>query len=266
MVVARVLLGPVVGCVRLLVVLLNMRRVVCALSVGFALLVGCSVAFGQTVDEVIAQTGLDRDLVAVLTVDAPSGKFLMVAVYVNERTVATRMQAGLAATLPEFVGRNAVLVWAYTESGAAIEPGSLLFAQDGSTVTMGEDNVFPVTGDLREGVLPPRQVVASIIVLGDAIDPTAPFTITYGEWAATLAVEPAPDVVVAAGQESPAQPEGLGLTPEPVPGPPASDACCDPCAFLCGWWRQPCQTCAPCDPCEVLRGGLMFLLLLLGQK
>lgn len=257
------------------------------LALGMVLLMGAlalgSSALERQVMQDLERTGLDEDLVSVVAIDAPGGKALLVFVYVNERTVATRMRADLEAVLPAYVGKNAVLVWAYSESGARWDLGNVVFTQGSSVVRPTAENVVPVTEGFPPASLRADRPAAGLVILGDAVDPTQPFDIAYGDLGeATMAVTPVEPPVTVAAREEPSEPEELpetalggvaeygepstsvapsGLVAEPAPDDRA--ACCDPCEVLCGWWRPCGDPCA--DPCGDPRAILpLFLLLLLG--
>jgi len=237
-------------------------------AIGLILACGVLATASDGLGAFLAQTGLDEDLVAVLAVDTPEGVLQFVCVYVDDRTLDAGMGPNMAQFLTDYVGRNAVLVLVGAEF--AYDPGMLVFVQGESEVRPRSDNTVPVIGEFLSGdVTPQGMATASLILLGDAIDPGAPFDIAYGQLAhVTMVLDVAPDTLLAAGvpEASDPEPETFGLVPEAVPESPEPDACCDPCAFLCAWWTQGCDPCDPCevDPCTIVRGGLMFLLLLLG--
>lgn len=255
-------------------------------ALGVVLLMGTlamgSSALERQVMQDLERTGLDEDLVSVVVTDGPEGTALLVFVYVNERTAATRMRADLEAVLPAYVGKNAVLIWAYSESGARWNLDNVRFTQGNSVVRPTAENVVPVTEGFPPARLPADRPAAGLVVLGDAIDPHQPFVIAYGALGeATMAVEPTDPPVTVAAREEPSEPEEVpgtalggvaeygepsasaapsGLVAEPAPD---DGVACDPCEVLCGWWR-PCWD--PCgDPCGDPRAILpLFLLLLLG--
>lgn len=245
---------------------LTFRRGLCGL-----LLAGVVVAAAaaQSVEQVLAQTGLDPDLVAALTVEDAGGKVLLVFVFVNERTIASHIRPELAAALAPYVGKNAVLVWAYSEAGATFDPGAIHIAQGEAAVGLTPENVVPIDGDLLAGVLPPATPVAAVVLLGEGIDPGKPFQISYRDLAsATLAVraEAAAQAQAQASAEASAQASAQAGTATATPCPTCEGpSACDPCAWLCGWWTScnPCPSDTACDPCSGPGFILPFLLLLL---
>ena len=245
--------------------------------VALGLLLGV-VAFGQSLEQVLAQTGLEPDLVAMLTVEQGGQKFLLVFVYIDERTLSSNVRPEIAQAIAPYVGQNAVMIWGYSEAGAGFDPGAIWFAQGDAMVTLSPDSVVPIEGDFLSGNIPAMPPVAAIVVLGEAIDPAQPFEIHYGDVAmASMAVnvtlaqasaevqaqaEATAQATAQAQAEASVQTQGLGAEPcaqaQPCP--------CDPCAWLSQWWGGCCPegSCEPCDPCS---GGLivpLLLLLLLG--
>ena len=244
------------------------------------------VAFGQSLEQVLAQTGLEPDLVAMLTVEQGGQKFLLVFVYIDERTLSSNVRPEIAQAIAPYVGQNAVMIWGYSEAGAGFDPGAIWFAQGDAMVTLSPDSVVSIEGDFLSGNIPAMTPVAAIVVLGEAIDPAQPFEIHYDDVAmASMAVnvtlaqasaeaqaqtstevqaqaEASAQATAQAQAEASVQTQGLGAEPcaqaQPCP--------CDPCAWLSQWWSGCCPegSCDPCDPCS---GGLivpLLLLLLLG--
>ena len=237
-----------------------------------------AVAFGQSLEQILAQTGLEPDLVAMLTVEQGGQKFLLVFVYIDERTLTSNVRPEIAQAIAPYVGQNAVMIWGYSEAGAGFDPGAIWFAQGDAMVTLSPDSVVPIEGDFLSGNIPAMTPVAAIVVLGEAIDPAQPFEIHYGDVAmASMAVnvtlaqasaevqaqaEASAQATAQAQAEASVQTQRLGAEPcaqaQPCP--------CDPCAWLSQWWSGCCPegSCDPCDPCS---GGLivpLLLLLLLG--
>ncbi|MGC9530234.1 MAG: hypothetical protein ACP5G2_06500 [Candidatus Bipolaricaulaceae bacterium] len=245
---------------------------------------------GQTMEQVLDQTGLDADLVAMLTVDGPGGKVLFVCVYIDERALSSRIRPGVAELIAPYVGENALLIWAYSEGGATFNPGELAISQGDVQLGLSSDNVVLVEGNLLSGRLEPMTPAAAVVLLGDAIDPGAGFHVQYGSTAmATLTVDVTEAVAQAEAQASAqaeanaeaqveAEAEVQALQPEPTPGEPCEscgevvDPCCNPCNWLAGWWTscceaEPCAGACDCDPCDPCQGGFiapLLLLLLLG--
>lgn len=241
---------------------MSLRRAACGLLLA-GIVAGLAVA--QSAEQILAQTGLPPDLVAVLTVEGAGGRALFVIVHINERSLASNMKPALAEALRPFLGKNAVLVWAYSEAGATFDPTLLRFSQGETVVGLTTTNVVSLDGDLLAGALPPARPVAGVVVLGSVMDPAAPFTIAYGDLASvTLALSRGAATAQATAQASAqASTQGIVQNPTPCPCPPSvtSPCPCDPCQWLCRWWTA----CDACDPCAG-RGLfiLPLLLLLLG--
>ena len=248
-----------------------------------------AVAFGQSLEQILAQTGLEPDLVAMLTVEQGGQKFLLVFVYIDERTLTSNVRPEIAQAIAPYVGQNAVMIWGYSEAGAGFDPGTIWFAQGNAIVTLSPDSVIPIEGDFLSGTIPAMTPVAAIVVLGKAIDPAQPFEIHYDNVAmasmavnVTLAqasaeaqaqtsteVQAQAEASAQATAQAQASVQTQGVEAEPC-GPCAeaeAQPCpCDPCAWLSQWWGGCCpQASEGCDPCDPCSGGLIvpFLLLLL---
>ncbi len=245
--------------------------------VAAALLLLAVGAAGQTLDQVLAQTGLDRDLVTMITVEQGGQKFLLVFVYINERTLSSKVKPEIADRLAAYVGKNAVLVWAYSEAGAVLDPASIWFSQGQAKVVLTDAEVVPLEGDLLSGNVPAATPTVAVVVLGDSIDPAVPFEIHYGDMAmATLAVQMGTQTASAqagassqgvATAQAEASPQGTTVESAGTSGCPCGQSAapcgCDPCAWLSGWWSGCCgqQASSDCGCC--CPGFLPFLLLLL---
>ncbi len=229
-------------------------------------------AAGVTPEDVSAQTGLDPDLIGILPVEGPGGRVLFVVIYVAERTITPGMRPQDAAHVEEYVGRNAVLVWAYSEGGATFDPGKIRFAQKGAAVHLTSESVVPITGSLLDGRVRAGVRVASFVLLGEDIDPGQPFAVAYGDAAYTemhvrLAV--AADV----GQQQERTGDDDDEAAVATSGLFADESSSSPSA---GEARRDCPSCPPlvgcltacvdpCDPCSGIQSIFpLFLLLLLG--
>lgn len=192
--------------------------------------------FPQSQGQFLSQTGIDPDLVAMLPVEGPGGDVLFVFVYLNERAMASSIGPSLVERLAPYVGQNAVLIWAYSETGASYDPSAIWFTQGETWVVLSPEVVIPMEGDFLAGELTPMVPVAAVVLLGQGIDPAQAFTIHYGEaGSVALAVGEA----VATQAEASAEAQAPEVEPQPGPCP------------------GPCPTC-PCDPCC----SDLFLLLL----
>jgi len=250
-----------------------------------AVAVMAGLAGGQTLEQILAQTGLDSDLVAMLTVEQGQNKFLLVFVYIEERTLSSNVRPEVAQAIAPYVGQNALLIWGYSEGGAVFDPGAIWFAQGETTITLSPEVLVPIEGDLASGTIPAMAPVAAVLVLGEGIDPAQPFEIHYGDMAmASMAVNVALAQATAEAQsqatevqvqaqataqataQAQANVQAQGLEAEPCgPCAEAQPCGCDPCAWLSQWWGGCCPQASAdcgCDPCS---GGLIvpFLLLLL---
>ena len=233
----------------------------------------------QSLEQILAQTGLDADLVSMLTVEQGEQRFLLVFVYINERALQSNVRPEIAQAIAPYVGQNAVMIWAYSEAGASFDPGAIWFAQAGAVVTLAPERVVPIEGDFLSGVIPAMAPVAAVVVLGEAIDPAQPFEIHYGDLVmASMAVnmsqaEATAEASAEAQAVAQAEATAQGVVVEEGPCGSCAEAeaqpCgCDLCSWLRAWWSNCCPevACADCDPCDpCATGGFIvpFLLLLL---
>ncbi|MCS7240860.1 MAG: hypothetical protein NZ651_06420 [Candidatus Bipolaricaulota bacterium] len=147
--------------------------------------VGAFIAFGQNLESILAQTGLDEDLVAVLPVESPRGRVLFVFVYLSPRIFQSRIGPTLAEKLRPHVGTHSLLVWVYTMASVSFDPRALAFAQGEKRVSLSPEQVVPLEGDFLAGHLMPGIPVAAVIRLGNTLDPTQKLVIHYGNIAST---------------------------------------------------------------------------------
>ncbi|MFO8034562.1 MAG: hypothetical protein R6U88_05310 [Candidatus Bipolaricaulota bacterium] len=223
------------------------------LALAVLLLVGAPDGLGASAleDRFTDRTGLDPDLVSVLHVAEPGQELVLALVYVSERTLEAQLSEHVAAILPEYVGKNAVVVSAYSQYEVPWDPGRLSFAQDDSVVWATGDRVVPVTEGFEASQLRPDRTVAGVVLLGDDIDPTRTFTISYGDTAYTEM-----DVRVELAADEEKQPVAVRSSE----AEPDADEGCEPCPPLFGCLEDCVDPCDPCSSGPIL--PLIFLFLL----
>jgi hypothetical protein len=146
--------------------------------------------FADPREQFAQETGLDLDLIQLVQSDVNGVELTVVFVFIDQRTFDSKISPALRSTLLPYVGQNAIYVNPTVKS--VVErfdffPMSIVVEQE------GRDRFLPGYGDWREitagflaGVFQvnpagPSQGSGSegVLILGDAIDPTKPFSITY---------------------------------------------------------------------------------------
>ncbi len=153
---------------------------------------GQRVPGAQTVEqwyEKLRDTGLPREVVAVLPVEIPgtgvgaAQRVLFVFVYIDERALETRTR--WRDVLIDYVGKNAVLVWAYSQIPLVpmvrFDPQAIWFSQGEWTFRPEADDFANVDGDFLAGEVYFGKPVAAIVLLGEGFTPTESLTVHYGD-------------------------------------------------------------------------------------
>jgi hypothetical protein len=136
------------------------------------------------------ETGLDLDLIGVVQAEVGGFELTITFVFVNDRTFDSKVSAELRLALTPYIGLNAVYVNPSIEqvvSQFAFSPTEISVQQaGGSLFTPAADAWIEITPGFTDGwfeVNPsgPDQGSGSegILVLGDAIDTTLPFSLIY---------------------------------------------------------------------------------------
>jgi len=235
------------------------------------LLVAGVASMGATMDpdRFIAQTQLDEDLVVLLPVDKPGTQLILAVVYVNERALEGRHMPAVREVLPDYVGKNAVLITAYSGRAVDWDHTKVTVMQDDAQVRADGDRVDPITDDFAGSRLAADRPVAGMLLLGDDIDPKRSFTVSYGDTASAVmevrfeqvAAPEAEDAWATTYEEPSADDADEGEQAVVVCDEPSAEEC-RPCPPLFGCLAE----CAdPCDPRGGIRAFLpLFFLLLLG--
>jgi len=177
-----------------------------------SLLVGLACAAGIADDRArfARETGLDIDLVSVIQIDVDGIELTIVFVFVNDRTFASKISPALRAQLLPYVGQNAIYVnpniksvvseFDFDPIGISVRPAS------GESFLPGRDAWTEITSGFLDGrfeVNPAGAAQGSgsegILVLGEAIDPTAPFELLYNGERASFSIAAASATATTAG-------------------------------------------------------------------
>jgi len=140
-------------------------------------------------DRFAQETGLDVDLINVVKLDVGGTELTIAFVFVNERTFSSKISAALRSALMPYIGRNAVYVNPSIEpvlSQFGFAPLDMIAKQDGTVVTPTSDAWIEITAGFLTGrfeVNPSGPAHGSgsegIVLLGESIDASRPFTLAY---------------------------------------------------------------------------------------
>lgn len=152
---------------------------------------------GQTEEQwydKLRETGLPREVVAVLPVEVPAEgtgfpqRVLFVIVYIDERTLESRSR--WRDVLADYVGKNAVLIWAYSQiplvPRVRFDPLALWFSQNEHEFHPETEDFVELDGHFLAGEIYSGRPVAGIVLLGEGFTPTAPLTVHYGDLAEAI--------------------------------------------------------------------------------
>ena len=185
-------------------------RLRAAVLVGIVVLLVGMGAGAQNHEEIASRTGLDSDLFVELKVTAGEIDLVIFVVYVAERTFESKISSSLQEWLFPYVGKTALYVNPTVKDAATgfpFVPALLRVEQEGKPpfVPVSSDWV-EITPGFLAGAFEVNPAGASygvgsegILVLGDRIDPTRPFSLVYQGSSARLEVSnraPAPPAAV----------------------------------------------------------------------
>jgi hypothetical protein len=129
-----------------------------------------------------AALGLDPELVRAAELGFMNGEELrFLFVRLEESVYRSALGEDLLASLDRLVGTGAVMVWAYSPTGAGFTPRGLHVVQSGNLFEFWSSASFV---DLTEGFarvvrIEAHQLVAGVLRLPSGVDPSAPFSIRY---------------------------------------------------------------------------------------
>ena len=155
------------------------------------------VALADARDEFAQQTGLDPRSIGVIQTEVNGTQLTIAFVFVDQRALDSRISVALRQTLLPYVGRNALYV------NPSVRSVVDRFAFDPMAVSVQSESSRPytppgsawveITPGFLSGSFETNPSGASqgsgsegILVLGNAIDPAKPFTISYGSASAAF--------------------------------------------------------------------------------
>ena len=158
-------------------------------------------ASAQTHEEIASRTGLDPDLFVELSSSVSGAEVKVFAVFVVDRTFSSKISPALHDWLLPYVGRNALYINPTVKdvvSTFPFLPSDISVEQDGQPTFVPQASdwveITPgfLTGSFRTN---PAGVTygsgsEGILVMGDWIDSTRPFTLVYRDASARFEVSP----------------------------------------------------------------------------
>ena len=173
-------------------------------------------------EEFARQAGLDSDLVGLIQLDVGGTQLTVVFVFINERAFESRISPALREELFPYVGKNAIYVNPNVKEVTAqfdFSPLQILVSQGGEAFTPTASDWVELTAGFLSGTfavnpLGPEHGSGSegILVLGDAIDPSLPFTLSYMGETAEFSITPPSTVSAAAPSHEPVEVNPLSDT------------------------------------------------------
>ena len=167
--------------------MLEARRILVVSSLLLVLI--AVLALGDARDQFAQETGLDTDLIDVIKLDVGGTELTIVFVFITERTFSSKISPMLRAALLPHIGQNALYVNPSIEPVVAqfdVSPLALEASQGDTVVSPTAEAWIEITQGFMGGwfeVNPsgPSQGSGSegIVILGDMIDSTRPFTVSY---------------------------------------------------------------------------------------
>lgn len=149
-------------------------------------------------------TGLDTDLINLINVDVGGAELTIVFVFINERTLQSRISAELSGHLRPYLGQNAI----YVNPGIDAVVDSFPFDPRLISIRQSDVTIFP-TAEAWDEITPgfmsgyfqvnptgPSQGSGSegVVILGDLINLQLPFDILYAGHQASFHIRPTPAV------------------------------------------------------------------------
>jgi len=167
---------------------LKLARRVVILAALFVFLVSLAVLSDER-EEFARQAGLDSDLVNLVQLDVDGTALTIIFVFVNERALASRISPALREELLPYLGKNAIYVNPNIREVVSqfdFSPLSISVSQGGEVFTPAASDWVELTPGFLTGAfavnpLGPEHGSGSegILVLGDAIDSSRPFSLRY---------------------------------------------------------------------------------------
>ncbi len=148
-----------------------------------------SIGLAASHRQVASKTGLDSDLFSVLSVQTADAEIAITIVYINARAFDSKISPDLRAQLIPFVTSNAFYVNPTVEqqqrSQIPFFPTQFAISQDSTTIVPKLEAWKPLTEGFLVGQLQANpwggqgSGSEGVLLVGESIDPSRPFTISY---------------------------------------------------------------------------------------
>lgn len=149
-------------------------------------------------DDFAQKTGLDRDLINLVTIDVGGTELTVTFVFINERTFQSKISPDLAWKLQPYLGQNAIYVNPSIDavvSAFPFDPQLLSVEQNGIVIRPDPGSWRELTTGFLAGTFQvnpsgPERGSGSegVLVLGDSMDSQQPFTLVYATKRAPLEI------------------------------------------------------------------------------
>ncbi|MEA3356492.1 MAG: hypothetical protein U9Q23_04035 [Candidatus Bipolaricaulota bacterium] len=165
----------------------------------------CIIGVAENAGRLAAETGLDTDLFTELTVQIGGSNLSIVAVYINERALDSKISPGLEAMLTPHIDDNAIVIWASAKEDLPFDPLTISVEQSDKVFLFAERSnwVELPPGGFFAGGVAAEQDSAGLLIMGDRIDPTKPFWIVYQGTRGQLDIGPVEPTPTPAVQQRP---------------------------------------------------------------
>jgi len=177
----------------------------------FCLLVilGGTLVFGADIDTIARQTGLDRDLIGLINVEIEGTTLALIFIYINERTLVSRISPGLRQQILPYIEANAIVVVASADADIFFSPDELIFRQEGRPLFRPSSKDW-AAAPAKPWKIRSQEPTAGLLIMGERIDNTLPFWIEFRGKKTMIELE-VPALVDVAPVDPPV------VRPQPVP-------------------------------------------------
>lgn len=144
----------------------------------FVILGGTLVFGADNIGTIAQRTGLDRDLIGLISVEIEGTTLALTFIYVNERTLASRISPLLRQQILPHLEANAIVVWVSADADMSFSPNELVFRQQGRQ-PFSPDREDWATAPPEPWKIRAQEAAAGLLIMGARIDPTLPFWIEF---------------------------------------------------------------------------------------
>jgi hypothetical protein len=146
-------------------------------------------------ERVAAALNLSPDLIGSMSLHFRSGELTLLLIQLENEVEGAALDSNLLQTLRPLFGSGAVLVWAVTPTGAVFSPYYFWVSQAGQNYFfISNASLLELTPEFarKDHELAPEEVTAGVLLLPDAVNSHAAFTVYYGSVGVTFPGNPLP--------------------------------------------------------------------------